>query len=76
MKEKLTEKDKKMHFAVCLIASIINPFLALGLALGKEYGDSKSKGNHWCWLDLLADGLGMLIGSIIHAVIVYLIVKN
>jgi hypothetical protein len=30
------------------------------LAIGKEYGDSKAKGNKLDWLVLLADGLGII----------------
>lgn len=33
-------KDKAKHFGVCLVAAIIHPFLSIGLAIGKEYGDS------------------------------------
>jgi len=64
-------KDKIFHFLVCLVASLgvgmINPFagamFAAGLGIGKEYGDSKATGNHWCWWDLLADALGLAIGT-------------
>lgn len=68
--EKLTDTDKIYHFGVCMLASILSPMFALGLAIGKEYGDSKATGNHWCWMDLLADLLGTLIGGIIHCLIV------
>ncbi len=48
------------------------PFLALitgasfsaGLAIGKEYGDSKVKGNRWDWMDILADVGGLIVGAI------------
>ena len=70
--EKLTDRDKRLHFAVCLLLAIISPMLAIGAALGKEYGDKNAKGNHWCWLDLLADGLGVLVGGVVHiAVLVW-----
>lgn len=38
--------------------------LSAGVAagLGKEYGDSKAEGNHWCWTDVLADVLGSMVG--------------
>lgn len=36
-----------------------------GLSLGKEYGDKKAKGNHWCWLDLLADYAGNFTGLLL-----------
>lgn len=35
--------------------------LTAGLALGKEYGDKNATGNHWCWWDLLADLVGILV---------------
>lgn len=62
-------KDKYKHFGVCLIASVIHPFLAIGLAIGKEYGDSKAIGNKWDWYDILADIIGIVIGSGIHIVL-------
>ena len=31
---------------------------------GKEYGDSKSKGNSWSWSDMLYDVIGAAIGSL------------
>ena len=62
-------KDKYQHFCVCLIAAVIHPMLAVGLALGKENGDSKAIGNKWDWYDILADGIGILIGSGIHVII-------
>lgn len=73
MKERLTDKDKLQHFLVCLWAAIIHPMLAIGLALGKEYGDMKAQGNHWCWMDLLADGFGVILGGAIHIGIIMLI---
>lgn len=66
MSERLTDKDKRMHFAVCACLSLLCPMLAIGAALGKEYGDKHATGNHWCWLDLLADGIGVIVGSAIH----------
>ena len=58
-------KDKILHFAVCLIAAIIHPMLAIGLAIGKEYGDSKAPGNKWDWWDILADAIGIAVGSVV-----------
>ncbi len=63
------EKDKVLHFAVCLVLAVIHPWLAVGAALGKEYGDKGAPGNHWCWWDLLADGAGALVGGIVHWII-------
>ena len=62
-------KDKILHFLVCFVAAIISPLFSLGLALGKEYGDSKASGNHWCWWDILADAIGLVAGTILHIII-------
>lgn len=62
-------KDKILHFLVCFLAAIISPMFSLGLALGKEYGDSKALGNHWCWWDILADAIGLVAGTILHIII-------
>ena len=71
-------EDKIIHAVVCSLATLvigacflplgwhcilIGAFFALGLGLGKEYGDSKASGNKWDWLDILADVVGMVIGS-------------
>lgn len=36
----------------------------MSAGVGKEYGDKKAPGNKWDWLDIAADALGSLIGSI------------
>ena len=48
-----------------IVVGIINSF-ACGFAIGvgKEYGDSKAKGNKWDWKDIFADAIGALIGSL------------
>lgn len=48
-------------------------FMAAGMSIGKEYGDSKAAGNHWCWWDILADYLGNILGLILFGVTIYLI---
>lgn len=65
--------DKKKHFFVCLILSIICPILAIIAAVGKEIYDSKQKGNHFCWKDIVADVIGIILGSIIHVTVILLI---
>lgn len=65
--------DKKKHFFVCLILSIICPILAIIAAVGKEIYDSKQKGNHFCWKDIVADLIGIILGSIIHITVILLI---
>jgi len=37
-------------------------FLAIGLSVGKEYGDSRAKGNKWDWWDICYDAIGIIIG--------------
>lgn len=65
--------DKKKHFFVCLILSIICPILAIIAAIGKEIYDSKQQGKHFCWKDIVADGIGIILGSIVHTIIILLI---
>lgn len=71
-------KDKLLHFGVSCVATLIcgvcmfflgkagailcGAWFALGLGLGKEYGDSKASGNYWDWWDIVADGVGILVG--------------
>ena len=75
-------KDKVLHACVCFIATVIvsiatywigetgsilcGALFALGLGLGKEYGDSKASGNKWDWWDILADlvGIGLAVLSV------------
>ena len=63
-------RDKILHFLVCFLAAIISPMFSLGLALGKEYGDSKASGNHWCWWDIISDTTGIVIGTVIRILII------
>lgn len=65
--------DKKKHFFVCLVLSILSPILAIIAAVGKEIYDSKQKGNHFCWKDIVADLVGVIIGSLINISIILLI---
>ena len=81
--------DKFLHFSVCFgttfLMGIVTFFMgmrdsmiasglfSLGLGLGKEYGDSKAKGNSWSWGDVVADVLGIACGIGIIGVL-YLIV--
>jgi len=37
-------------------------FLAIGLSVGKEYGDSRVVGNKWDWWDIYYDAIGIIIG--------------
>lgn len=65
--------DKKKHFFVCLVLSILSPIIAIIAAVGKEIYDSKQEGNHFCWKDIVADLVGIIIGSLINISIILLI---
>lgn len=62
-------KDKALHFGVCFVLAAICPLVAVMCAMGKEWRDMKQNGNHWCWKDIVADVVGVVLGSIIHALI-------
>lgn len=66
-------QDKKKHFFICLILSIVCPIIAIIVAIGKEIYDSKQQGNHFCWKDIVADLVGIIIGSLINISIISLI---
>lgn len=63
------DRNSIKHFAVCFLLSLIGAYgmaFALGGSFCKEWMDSKSKGNHCCWLDLLFDFLGCAVGMAVH----------
>lgn len=66
MKNFFKQKDKQLHMLLCFFSAIIHPMLSIGLAVGKEYGDKRCPGNKWDWYDILADSIGLVLGSIIH----------
>jgi len=49
--------------------------MAMGLGIGKEYGDSKAAGNKWCWWDILADALGAIVGVFAYFLLSKLVLK-
>lgn len=79
-------KDKFLHAIVCLGATVTIGLLmfwqgkvascfcgglfALGLGLGKEYGDSKASGNKWDNWDIVADCVGIVLGIVPLLIIV------
>ena len=69
MTEKLTDKDKLLHMAVCFLIALYSTEASFTAALAKEYGDKNASGNHWCWMDILADTIGMLVGTAVRLVI-------
>lgn len=65
-------KDKILHFFVNMglaMTGFLSYWFAAGLCIGasvgKEYGDSKAYQNHWDWMDIVADMLGMAAGLLI-----------
>jgi len=62
--------DKAFHFIACFVPALIGNYnLAIGFAIGKEVGDMFAQGNRWSWGDILADGLGIVAGLIVHKLI-------
>ena len=57
-------KDKLYHFGVCFALTLLHPIVALLAALYKEIKDENTEGNHWCWWDLLADAIGIIVGLV------------
>ena len=60
-------KDKVKHFCVCFVLAGICPIVAVVVAIAKEVHDKRTKGNHWCWKDIVADVVGIAVGSVVHA---------
>ena len=66
-------KDKVKHFCVCLVLAGICPIVAVVVAIAKEAYDMKQNGNHWCWKDIVADVVGVVLGSAVHFLLKYLL---
>lgn len=66
-------EDLIMHYVICLIPSVIfgwyGAIFALGLGIGKEYGDHCNPLNKWDWLDMCANLLGIISGLTINIII-------
>lgn len=73
--DKWTGTDKRKHFAVCLLLSILCPPMAVIAAIGKEIYDALTPGNHFCLKDLVADLAGMVAGCTIHVMILWIILN-
>jgi uncharacterized protein YfiM (DUF2279 family) len=58
-------KDKALHFGVCFVLASINPIVAILAAMGKELYDQQQPNNHFCIKDLVADAVGIALGTII-----------
>lgn len=72
-KDKYTSKDKVKHFCVCLVLAGICPIVAVVVAVAKEVHDERTEGNHWCWKDIVADVVGVVLGSAVHFLLRYLL---
>lgn len=68
-----TGKDKVWHFGISLALAVICPVVAIVAAVGKEVYDRRSCAGHWCWKDILADAVGVVLGSVVHGLILLLI---
>lgn len=55
-----------LGYTPALVASLFGAVFALGLGIGKEAGDKNNPKSGWSWGDLVADGLGILVGLIIN----------
>ena len=53
-----------------LVASFSGAAFALGLSLGKELGDKNNPKSGWSWGDLVADGLGIVLGILINKYVI------
>ncbi|MCQ2232046.1 MAG: hypothetical protein MJZ30_09395 [Paludibacteraceae bacterium] len=62
-------KDKIYHLVLATVLSIIHPIVGVLASFAKEVYDSRQSGNHWCWKDLLADTIGILVGGAVHYLI-------
>ena len=72
-KDSWTGKDKVKHFGVCLVLAAICPIVAAVVAVAKEVSDERTEGNHWCWKDIVADAVGVVLGSAVHFLLRYLL---
>lgn len=66
-------KDKRKHLTACFCLSVIHPLVGVLAGIAKEAYDAHKEGNHWCWKDILADAVGVVLGSVVHGLILLLI---
>jgi len=58
-----------LGYTPALVASLFGAVFALGLGIGKESGDKNNPGSGWSWGDLVADGLGIVVGILVNLLI-------
>ena len=63
-------KEKAYHFWACLVLALYSTEMAIATIFAKEYGDSKSPDNHWCWWDVVSGMLGVIVGTVIRILII------
>ena len=66
-------KDKALHFGVCFVLAVICPVVAVVVAIAKEAYDAYKEDNHWCWKDIVADVVGVALGSAVHFLLKHLL---
>jgi uncharacterized protein YfiM (DUF2279 family) len=64
-----TGKDKIKHLVACIAIAVVHPVLGVLAAIIKEGYDATKEGNHWCWKDIVADIIGVAVGSGVHFLI-------
>lgn len=65
-----TGQDKVKHLLVCTAIAVVHPVLGVLAAIIKEGYDATKEGNHWCWKDIVADAIGVAVGSGLHFAVI------
>ena len=63
------DKNSLKHVFVCFLLSLVGAYgmcVAVGASITREYDNSKTKENHWCWWDILFDTIGCVAGMSVH----------
>lgn len=68
-----TGKDKMKHLVACIAIAVVHPVLGVLAAIIKEGYDATKKLNHWCWKDIVADIIGVAVGSGLHFGLLWLL---
>lgn len=69
----LRESNRPRHILYGFLGALIGTLLfAVGLAIGKEYGD-KAWGGEFDWLDISATLIGGIAGQIVQLLIIYVV---
>ena len=63
------DKNSIKHVFVCFLLSLVGAYgmcVAVGASITREYDNSKAKGNHWCWWDIIFDTIVCVAGMATH----------